>query len=137
METALKKPYLTSWLAIPLLVLLSIVFSHHTVDIQLADTYYVIGNPQFAFVASLFLLLLGTGYWLISRKNKIPNRTLTVVHLLLTLAALVTFVLPLSNSNGLVWDAMAFVLSQCLYILNLFMALFQHKPFNHHQKPEW
>ena len=122
-ETTFRKPYIISWLAIPALILLGIVFRQHTIDIQLADTYYVIGKLNFVFVAALFLLLLGVGYWLVSRNGKIPNKTLTSIHLLLTLMALVTFALPLPDSNWLVWGAMALVVSQLVYIINILITL--------------
>ncbi|MBD2754007.1 hypothetical protein [Spirosoma validum] len=134
MKTALRKPYMTSWLAIPVLILLGIIFSQHTVDIQLADTYYVIGNLHFAFAASIFLLVIGAGYWLMSRRTTRPNRTLTATHLILTLAALVTFTLPLFTGNWLVWIAMALVLSQVLYIINMFVVVLRRSPSAHRKE---
>lgn len=128
MKATLNKPYLICWLAIPLLILLGIVFIQHTTAIQLADTYYVIGKLYWALAASSLLLIIGAGYWLINRKNT-TNRTLTAIHLLLTLTALVTFTLPLSDSPGhwLVWVAIVLVMSQVLYIINIFVTLLQQR----------
>ncbi len=99
MRTALNKPYLTSWLVIPVLVLIGLIFNQHTLDIQLHDTYFIVGNLQFVLAASLLLLLVGLGYWFINRLGKSPNRVLTVIHLLLTVGIVILFAVPIAENT--------------------------------------
>ena len=128
METALNKPYLASWLIIPILVLIGLVFNQHTIDIQLHDTYFVISNIHFVLSASLLLLLVGLGYWFIKRLGKSPNRVLTTVHLLLTVGVVMLFAVPIAeNSMGLsalfVWSVVTLLVAQVLYLINIFLSL--------------
>lgn len=132
METTLDKPYLTSWLTIPVLILVGFAFSQHTLDVQLYDTYFVVGNLHFVSAASLLLLLIGLGYWLVKRQGKSPNRVLTVIHLSLTVGILLLFAMPISeNSIGLsgflAWSVLALLMAQVLYLVNLFVSLIQER----------
>jgi heme/copper-type cytochrome/quinol oxidase subunit 1 len=128
METALNKPYLTSWFIIPILILIGLVFNQHTIDIQLHDTYFVIGNLQVVLAASLLLLVVGLGYWFINRLGKSPNRVLTAMHLLLTVGVVTLFASPIAeNSLGLsalfTWSVITLLLAQILYLANIFICL--------------
>lgn len=128
METTLNKPYLTSWLTIPILILFGLLFNRHTIDIQLYDTYFVIANLHFVLAASLLLLLIGLGYWLINRRGKAPNRVLTAIHLLLTVGVLLLFAAPVSEINMVLsawfmWGVIALLLAQLLYLVNIFITL--------------
>jgi hypothetical protein len=123
------KPHLISWLAIPILLLIGFIFSQHTFDIRLYDTYFVIGNPQFVLAGSGLLLVAGMGYWLISLTGKTPNVILTVIHLLLTVTVLLLFALPLFDSESIVntdrpfFRVIACLLGQCAYAVNILITL--------------
>lgn len=128
-RTAFRKPHLISWLASPVFVFIGLLFNQRTFDLQLYDTYFVIGNPYFVLAGSAYLLVIGLGYWLVSLTGKTPNRTLTVIHLLLTIGMLILVELPLLNSNtlagmeGLALSVIAFLVGQCAYIINMVVTL--------------
>lgn len=129
MRALLSKPYLISWLMIPALVGLRLLFPQHTIDIQLYDTYYVIANQYFVLAGSVLLLVLGVGYWLVKRKRKTPNGILTLIHLLLTVGVLLLFILPVFDNNRLVsgeWIAFSIIalfVGQLTYVVNILAAL--------------
>ena len=128
MKTLLNKAYLTCWLTIPILILIGLLFNRHTIDIQLYDTYFIISNPHFILAASLLLLLIGLGYWLINRRGKFPDRVLIAVHLLLTVGVLLLFAVPMSQVNGvlstwLTWGIVALLLAQFIYLINILTTL--------------
>jgi heme/copper-type cytochrome/quinol oxidase subunit 1 len=125
MAIKISKPYLISWLAIPVLSLIGLLFRQHTLDIQLYDTYYVIGNTHVVLAGSVLLLVIGIGYWLIKWQSKTPNSLLVVLHLVLTISVLILCVLPafggdnLVPSDWLVWLLFTFVLAQFIYLINI------------------
>jgi|GEM_PF-2721572 len=126
MDSVVRKPYQLIWLTIPALVLIGLIFRTHTVDIQLADTYYVISNLYFVLPGSVFMLVLGIGYWLMRRQRL--NPILIVLHILLTIAPFILIALPLPTgnqimSNYLVWCVAGFMLGQCLFLINSTIAL--------------
>jgi len=126
MDSVVRKPYQLIWLTIPALVLIGLIFRTHTVDIQLADTYYVISNLYCVLPGSVFMLVLGMAYWLMRRQRL--NPTLTALHILLTIGPLVLIVLPLPTdnqipSNYLIWGVAGFILGQCLFLINSTIAL--------------
>jgi hypothetical protein len=129
MEISLTKPHLISWLAIPILILIGLLFRHHTLDVQLYDTYFVIANLHFALAGSALLLVIGMGYWLIGLSGKTPNLLLTLIHLSLTIGVLVVVALPLFTTNSLAGTEwlflmiMAFLLAQCAYTINIIITL--------------
>lgn len=129
MEITLSKPYLISWLAIPILISTGILFSHHTLAIQLYDTYLMISNIHFALVGSALLLVIGIGYWLLSLKGKTPNVTMTLIHLLLTIGLLFLGTLPLFNGGSFVRIELIFVsivvflFVQFAYTVNILITL--------------
>ncbi|WP_425290760.1 hypothetical protein [Spirosoma linguale] len=129
METAFRKPYLISWLAIPVLLLAGFLFRKHTVNIQLYDTYFVIANSHVALAGSALLLILGLGYWLILLTGKSPNVALTLFHLLPTIGVPMLLALPMFSSDSLgsaQWLSLvvlAFIAGQCVFVVNILMTL--------------
>ena len=128
MQSLITRPHLTSWYAIPVLILAGVLFNQHTIEIQVYDTYYLISNINFALAGSLLLLLIGFGYWLIGRIRKNLNPTLTTIHLLLTFGVLIGFTLPVTDhlvsSGWLIYSLAAFLIGELLYAINVFVALF-------------
>ncbi|SOD88911.1 hypothetical protein [Spirosoma fluviale] len=124
-----RKPYLISWLAMPVLILMGLVFRQHTVDVQLYDTYFVIANSHVALMGSAFLLVVGLGYWLICLTGKTPNIALTTIHLLPTIIVLMLLVMPLfrngpfANAEWLSLGILAFLLGQCAYVIVIMLTL--------------
>ncbi|MCX6214212.1 hypothetical protein [Spirosoma sp.] len=125
----LRKPYLISWLAVPVLMLMGFLFRQHTVDIHLYDTYFVIANNHVALAGAALLLVAGLGYWLLQKIGKMPNVTLTVFHLLPTIGVLMLLALPVASDSDLMgaeWFFLivfALLVGQCAYIANILITL--------------
>ena len=129
MEIALNKPYLLSWLAIPVLILIGFLFRQHTLNVQFYATYYVVANTYFILVASTLLMLMGLGYLLVISKGGTLNPILTVFHLSLTVGVFILLVLPYFKQNSLlsptwiVGSLLVFSLAQCAYVANILTTL--------------
>ncbi len=119
-----NKPYLISWLAIPLLVLVGLLFREHTLNVQFYDTYFVIANLHVALAGSILLLVVGMGYWLIGLSGKTTDPFVARSHLSLTIGGLVLVTSPLFSSDRLACTEWLFLvlltllLAQCAYIVN-------------------
>ncbi|MCK8495978.1 cbb3-type cytochrome c oxidase subunit I [Spirosoma sp. RP8] len=119
-----NKPYLISWLAIPLLVLVGLLFREHTLNVQFYDTYFVIANLHVALAGSILLLVVGMGYWLIGLSGKTTDPFVARSHLSLTIGGLVIVTSPLFSSDRLAGTEWLFLvlltllLAQCAYIVN-------------------
>lgn len=124
-----QKPYLISWLVVPLLILIGLLFSQHTVDVQLYDTYFVIANSHIVLAGAALLLVAGLGYWLVNLTGKTPNVALTAFHLLPTIGVLMLLALPVASDSALMsaeWFfllVLAFLAGQCAYIANILITL--------------
>lgn len=70
------QPSLLFIVAIVLLILFSILTKDKTIDIQLHDTYFVIGNLHFAMLCGVLMILIATIYYLMERiKRPIKLKT--------------------------------------------------------------
>lgn len=128
MKIILNRPHLISWLAMPLLILIGLLFSQHSVDIQLYNTYYVISNIHFTLAASELLFVFGMGYWLLSLTRKKPSRILSASHLLPSILVLILIALPTDHLVSAEWflpALTAFFLGQCAFVINILITLWQ------------
>lgn len=92
MQTILHKPYLLFWAAIPLIyTMLAIGGSASTLNVQLHDTYLVLGPFFVGGLLSVVFGILGGIYWLFRKKRLIKG--LTLLHVVFTLFAVLCFVL--------------------------------------------
>lgn len=132
MKTLFHKPHLIGWLAIPVLVFSGLLFRQHTFDIPLYDTYFVVANPPFTLAGSALLLLSGGVYWLLGLSGKIPNRVLSLIHILPTISVLILFSLPLFTLDTFVDQAwisfriLAFLLGQCAFVSNILITFLRN-----------
>lgn len=85
MNTAIKnRPYLLLWLAIPVVLTISVIRGlDKVVDLNIYDTYYIITAFDLGLLISIFLAILDGIYW-ISRNRKLL-KGLTAFHVLTTL----------------------------------------------------
>jgi len=128
MKITLNRPHLISWLTMPVLILTGFLFSRHSVDIQLYNTYYVISNFHFTLVASELLFVFGMGYWLLSLTRKTPSRILSAIHLVPSIFVLFLIALPTGSLVSAEWFLpvlIAFLLSQCAFAVNILFTLGQ------------
>ncbi len=138
----LSKPYTLCWLFALLLLLVGLDGGDEVIDINIHDTYFLIGKGLLVAVAGIWLFLLGLGYWLMERLQKRLSPWLSGIHLALTLGGLVliglaSFVLSLSENFGelISRDTMELLesqfhttiavifLAQVIFILNLLLSL--------------
>lgn len=124
----LTKPYRICWFAILLLILIGFIYRDTPLDIQLYDTYYIVGAFHFVLIGSIILFLVGFGYWLLDWQSKQPNKFLMVLHLAFTIGVL-CLVLPVAGSTdksvliGLFWAALVFLPLQAGFALYLLINL--------------
>lgn len=133
MKSIINKPYLLSWLSIPLLIIIGLLFREHLLEIQLYDTYLVIANIYFVAVGSVLLLLIGIGYWLLSLNGKTPNPALSIIHITLTVIILILFALPLFSGDSLTnaelfsLSTLIFLTGQFIYVVNILITILSRK----------
>jgi len=85
MTKLIEKPYLAFFYAFPILILLALINGDRTIDIQLHDTYFVFGPGFFLFFNMLLFSILGLGYWLCQRLSLNLYRSLSIVHISITI----------------------------------------------------
>ncbi|RRB11361.1 hypothetical protein [Larkinella knui] len=133
MNFLLKKPYLNSWLAIPIVLLTGLFSGQHTLTVQLYDTYFLIDSTYFVLAGSALLFITGVAYWLIRLNHKTPNYLLAVIHLLGTFIPLLLVVGPLYKNDplgepvGFLLSMSALLVSQFLFGASILIALFRQR----------
>lgn len=136
MKQILNKPYRSIWIAVPVIISLSLIGLNGVMDVQMHDTYFVISLFHVGVIFSLFLGLAGFIYWLF-RKRRLVN-WMTVTHIAITISAFVLVLLSGLISNGslevsrsvnqfLLPIIILVVLSQLIFIVNLIIALIRKK----------
>jgi heme/copper-type cytochrome/quinol oxidase subunit 1 len=70
MNPLYKKSYRIVFLAIPIILLLGILCSNLALDINVHDTYYVIGYFDIAIVLSLSMGMIGIALWVIQKVKR-------------------------------------------------------------------
>ena len=112
------------WVMIPVIITLW-VFTEDTFDIQLHDTYIVLGSLQTALFLILFFFLSGLGYYLLELELRHPRISnshlwLTLLAFLLSVVFLATSMISPDNYLPLfVWSLVFYVAGLLLYLFNL------------------
>ena len=75
------KSHLIFFFAIPVIMIVGYLGNHRSIDFNIYDTYYVIGNLHFAILISIIFFSLGIGYWSITKWGLKLSRKLTWIHL--------------------------------------------------------
>ena len=96
MKIFLKKIYLVFWSLIPLILLFSYKDPDSTIDINIHDTYLIIGLFQLGILTSIFLGIIGFTYWILDKLNRKRISWLTFVHTLFTIGGIL--IITLANS---------------------------------------
>lgn len=143
MNQILRKPYKSLWLAVPMILGLSIIGFDRTIDIQMYDTYFVISSIHIGIFFSIILGIIGFIYWLI--RNKRLVNWMTAFHVLATISTLVLVVLTgLLFKKAIQGDFETFgtvnqimfaiilmaILSQLVFVTNLVLSLMGNKQKN-------
>ena len=125
-------PHKILWFAVPAILALSAVGLRKAIDLQVHDTYLIVGVPHFGVILSLLLLLAGGGYWLMGRQELI--RWLTATHVVLTVLACITILVTgllyqpgatqdfrsfQAVNNAVLWLLVVAAGSQLLFVTNV------------------
>ncbi|SIR25288.1 hypothetical protein [Maribacter ulvicola] len=145
MNKITQAPHLVLWILIPVILLIGFLKPDKTLDINIYDTYLVIGLINLAVLISIIYGILGFGYWVAIRLNRKLVNWLTVIHLIFTVISfcfiiLIPYFLPPSSQgiSSLYFDAqttltlsaIVAVSIQSLYLINMITALFRKCKLN-------
>ena len=132
----LKKLYLIFWITSLIIFFIGFPYRNQpqqVLDINFADTFYVIAFFQLTTFFALFYFLIGFGYWLVNRLNGRLNKILLFVHAFIMLGSLigVLIIWNTTNENDFIRNT-TFVISliailfiaQPIYVVNLMLGLF-------------
>ena len=84
MNKLIDKPHLIFVLAIPILLLIGLLSGDAALDIQVYDTYYVVTYLHVAILISIVFGIIGIGYWIMQKADRILSTWLIWVHIGLT-----------------------------------------------------
>lgn len=146
MKTITKKPYLILWGCIPVLILISLLASNDTLDINVHDTYFVIDYYHIVILLSIPLSILALIYWSFYKTNRKLYQFLTWFHIIVTTSSFVFLLwysifpidLSIDDSNTvyntirliefiMIFSILLFLLSQLLFLFNIVSSLFRNK----------
>ncbi len=84
MDKLINKPHLIFLIAIPIVMIVGILFIDATLDINVHDTYFVIAYFHFAALISILFAIIGVGYYLIQKSDRKLSKWLNSTHIGLT-----------------------------------------------------
>ena len=138
-------PFTICWLFIPLIFIFGeFAVRNEPFDLQLHDTYFAIAGLPLILFISLVMIVLGLGYWFVSRMKGRLVRPLTIIHLVATIGGFVLLLTCLaitstftnqqssflesfqSVSYGISIALLSILLAQPIYLLNLAIGLYRN-----------
>lgn len=139
--SALRKVeiYNLFWYSIPVFVILLALLPRGAVDIQLHDTYFVLGLWFLIRVFTLVLVLIGLVYWWLGKYNLLASLSwfhaiCSIVPIVLVLSIMVFFKIDYFHLDHLNFRAIIilaciflFLIAQLAFIFNLVLALITGK----------
>lgn len=84
MNKLIEKPHLIFLFAIPIIMLIGILSGDALFDINVHDTYYVIAYSHLTILISIFLGVIGIGYWVMQKSNRKLSKRLNWTHIAIT-----------------------------------------------------
>ena len=142
MKKITQSPHLVFWVLIPVIILIALMGPNKTFDVNIQDTYYVIGLIHVTVIISIIFAVIGFGYWVVTKLNGMLVNKLTLIHSIVTIIGffiiiLIPFFLPNIESEASSYDfvtllkfqTIAFwifslvVFIQLLYLFNITVAL--------------
>ena len=88
MNQYLKKPYIVFWITIPFLILYGLL-SKGIISINVGHVYINIQKIHFGALISILNLIIGLGYWIMSRFKFRLSKKLSSLHITITILGLV------------------------------------------------
>lgn len=140
MNKIINRPHLLFFGLVPLFILISFLRSNANFDINIHDTYFVIGIPYLCYISAAFFLLIGINYYLLYWSKKPHRRALTSMHIIFQLISLLfyiysMFAIPGSKNlkneypssideNGLfAVSFILFLIATIIHFINFFLSL--------------
>lgn len=147
MRKLVERPHLVFWWIIPVIMGFGFLNPQETLDINIYDTYYVIGYLPLAVLISFLFAIIGLGYWAVRKLQKRLFRRLNFIHMAFTIGGTVfLYILQFVNSGLSKDDIFAYMryinwinivslllifgilLSQLSYLVNIVWALLRKPP---------
>lgn len=131
-------------MAVPVFLFIGLLTINKNLDIQLHDTYFVISNFHLGIFFGLTFGLIGLGYWNINKMNGDLLKSLSWIHVGLTIGGTLLILIFTSAADAnsamqgdyqsykninlaLSGAIFIFVLSQPIYLINLFTGFYRRK----------
>jgi len=122
------KPYNFLVLVATLFVIASFLVTRETIEVNLADTYYIIGFTQFLRLVAIVLFIFSIFYKLLNRY--LDLLVLSYLHIGIMLLTIAIFILITDPFGRILnWITLVFGLSQLIFLINLCLGIFK-KHFN-------
>lgn len=134
------KPYKIFWGVLPIVVIIGFVISRNSIDLQMHDTYFVIGVCTIALYSGVWFSIVGLLYFLFSDRKLI--HWMSALHVVCSILAFLIIVV-VADSRGMahidvynfeesrkimkvaIGSMIAFVIAQTLFFLNLIQSFFR------------
>ena len=88
MKFLIDKPHLVFFLAIPILILIGVLSGYDatnkTLDFNFHDTYFVVAHFHLIAIICILFGIIGLGYWIMQKTNKVLSKLLNLIHVGLT-----------------------------------------------------
>lgn len=87
------KIYHVFWIVSLLIIVIALLLGKEaTVDVNIHDTYFVLGNYDFAIILFFAYFITGLGYWLVQKKlNKRLVNYLVIIHSIILIGSFVLY----------------------------------------------
>lgn len=103
MSINFNKLSIICWILAPIIIILGLIAGNKTLDIQIYDTYYVVGYLNLTFTLFAYTILIGSVYRFIELKNLTTKKTLIKFHIILSIIGLITL-MTIASLTGFLTD---------------------------------
>ena len=133
MRIVSHKPHLIFFISIPVIILIGFINGNKMMNINVYDTYFVFDQIDLGILISILFAIIGFGYWIMQRTNRILSKRLNFVHISLTFGGilLIGILAQLFRDQGMDFAfnnyltlaiysiALIAILGQGIYIINV------------------
>ena len=138
----INKPHLFFFGLIPIYIIVALFSGDKAIDLNIHDTYFVIGMNHWCYFSAVFFGLIGLNYFSLFWAKKPPKKWLTITHLFLQILSLMLFftihnwnwigkqypaefnVLNDNSNSVLFISFLVFIFSVFIHLVNFFTSLF-------------
>lgn len=141
MNIITTKPHIIFLLSIPIVMLIGILSGDSAIDINVHDSYFVLGYLHLAIFISILFGIFGIGYWTVQKAKKKLSKSLNLIHIILNFGGtLLILILAQLYRNGimnyefnnnltviLTLIGLAIIVGQVIFPINIIYALMKKK----------